>query len=228
MNPYSSVKSLVDAFVESAGGAVQRNLAFLKKRNRLRYQTFEIIDTDMIANVCDWYERRQEARAAVKEFLNTHVNRGFHHANMGYDVSDCVVDNDGRISMIAYTGGAGFTMPDGWVGKKEDLSTFMVPEDPIVQKALNQLPAIPTRAQLHEIIGWPTIEGGPDSAGDFFNHLIEAHSDGIHAYIDIPLAENFLKDRSLFDAARDWFESKIPEGLENMNHQYRPVFGLGF
>lgn len=212
MGKNNEPRSILDDFFQAAQTVLSRQIARLSPRNRLRYDTFEITDPDLAARICAWYGAYEYARESVSAFLDTHINDHFQHFGVLYGLHNCAVNEQGRIDRLTYAGTDVYRLPDGWGWQSDDLNTFLVPVDPDLQLALGRLPRVPTRAQLHEIVGWPTLPVF-DRIDGFVNSLLRAHSDGQAVYIDAPRPDNFKKHPAIAKALERWFASGIPDGL---------------
>lgn len=220
MSANESIGSILGRFFNVAGNFLSQGLGRFDSRNRLRYETFEATDKIMIGQLCDWYIRHQDAKDRVMQFLNDHINSKVGHLGGFYGIGNCVVDAQGRISKLAYTGNSGFRIPEGWKAVcaefgslADEQGSFMVPENSDIQKLLNELPNIPTRRELHDIIGWPTFPE-MDLTESLVNTLVCAYSDGRRTYVNAPAADNFVKHPHIYEALRDWFENSKPDGLK--------------
>lgn len=221
MSANESTRSILGRFLDVASNFLSQGLERFDPRNRIRYEIFEVTDRVMISQLCDWYIRHQDAKDRVTQFLNDHINSRVGHLGGFYGIGNCVVDDKGRISKLAYTGNNGFRIPDGWKAKyaefgslADEQGAFMVPENSDIQKLLNELPNIPTRRELHDIIGWPTFPE-MDLTESLVNTLVCAHSDGERTYVHVPAADNFVKHPQIHEALQDWFENARPNGLKN-------------
>lgn len=212
------MKPLVDIFTNflSLGAKVKKSkhpYYHSLKNNPVQKMDFRVDCPETAAKLYSWYQRCDAAHQQVAQYVYAQLNAFESGGEFEYDT-------DGYLWRSAFVG----TMPKGWRGGGGTQGKWIYADSDEAKQAIRNLPKLPSRRELHDLIAWPTI-GENFVHKDFHdmvrlaNTQVAPHGDTNtgQTYVCVPLPENFHRCPQIEDAYANWFNNGIPEFLMDVN-----------
>ncbi len=177
----------------------------------LDYVRFKVADEAVAQKLADWHARDKAARTAIEAYLNETFPSARCATGTYYRV-----DDDGYLKDVAYNG----FVPEGWHTQADEdhdrTYHWVEPKDSQVMRVITQLPRVPARRELADIIGWPYFEvtGQAEDQAMLYqsvNHTLRTEAGAGDMLLDVPLCDNFNGHTDIKEALGAW---RVPRYLQ--------------